>query len=498
MLPVIYDTMRKAFLPVLAVMILVMTACNSGKEQNWPTGQLPFEPVPASGDHPGLVIPADLKYQILYQQGDTAITPDGVKGPAKGRHDFMAFIPLERATKGVLWINHEDVKAHDQFGDGGGGTLLDLEMVEGKWVIQGLPRAADFRSVGGTVKNCLGAVTPWRTIITSEEWEPENNVELYDSGRGIRDTTELNGYPRYLNYGWMVEVDPISGRAIRKLWSMGRFMHEAAYCLEDRKTVYLMDDQSPGVFFKFVAENSGDYSKGTLFAYRQFPDGKSGDWVALPHDRDSLNFVREMALKRGATVFIRLEDIEPLNDGTFLITETGRDTTDLSQALALGGRMANHLSSVDHNGNEYHDYVGRILRYDPETNAISVFLEGGQAASRPDVNLANPDNIAIDKRRRLLYIHEDNNGTDQGRTFGGGDQLLNEIYVLDLNIENPRLDDLERFAIGAPGCETTGPDFTPDYNSYFFNLQHPSGDNPEPFNRATTVVVTGFKGPVPQ
>lgn len=489
--------MKKAILPLVALLILGLSACKSD-DHEWPVGELPFQPVPASNSQTDLVVPADLNVQVLYQQGDTAIFPNGIKGPAKGRHDYMAFIPLKRATKGMLWINHEDSKAHDQFGDGGGGTILDIEQIDGKWTIQGLPRAADFTGVGLTVKNCLGAVTPWRSILTSEEWEPSSNAAIYDSARGIRDTTDLNGYPRYLNYGWMVEVDPISGIARRKLWSMGRFMHEAAFCLQDRKTVYLMDDQSPGAFFKFVADSSGDYSTGTLFAYRQFPDGERGDWVPLPRERDSLTYARDMAMKRGATIFIRMEDIEPMGDGTFLITETGRDTTDISRAIALGGRPAVHLDQVHHDGTEYHDYYGRILRFDPATNKISVYLEGGQASARPDVHLANPDNIAIDNKRKLLYIHEDNNGIDHGRTPEGTTQLNNEVYVLDLKAGPPNLNMLERFAIGAPGCETTGPDFTTDFNSYFFNLQHPSGDNPEPYNRATTVVVTGFRQLYPQ
>ena len=52
----------------------------------------------------------------------------------------------------------------------------------------------------------------------------------------------------------MVEVDPKTNKAIHKIYAMGRYMHEDAHCMPDRKTVYLSDDADPAVFFKFIAE----------------------------------------------------------------------------------------------------------------------------------------------------------------------------------------------------------------------------------------------------
>jgi secreted PhoX family phosphatase len=52
--------------------------------------------------------------------------------------------------------------------------------------------------------------------------------------------------------------------------------------------------------------------------------------------------------------------------------------------------------------------------------------------------------------------------------------------------------DLERFATTAFGAEVTGP-FVTGTNELFFSLQHPSRENPAPFDRAGVGVVEGFQ-----
>ena len=72
-------------------------------------------------------------------------------------------------------------------------------------------------------------------------------------------------------------------------------------------------------------------------------------------------------------------------------------------------------------------------------------------------------------------------------------RLVNEVYFLPLNKKDPELSDLLRFAIGPKGSETTGTYFTPDGSTMFLNIQHPWPRNKAPFNRSTTVAITGFK-----
>ena len=64
--------------------------------------------------------------------------------------------------------------------------------------------------------------------------------------------------------------------------------------------------------------------------------------------------------------------------------------------------------------------------------------------------------------------------------------------MLDMSIENPTVDDLQRFAVAPNGSETTGDCFTPDGKTMFLNVQHPSKENKAPFNFSTTIAVEGF------
>jgi secreted PhoX family phosphatase len=291
-------------------------------------------------------------------------------------------------------------------------------------------------------------------------------------------------------------VDPFTRKTLGKRWSMGRFLHEGAWAMPDSKTVYMCDDEGPGALFKFVADTAAKLSNGRLYAWRMDADSLGSHWISLPRSRDSLIFARRYAFQRGATAFLRLEDMELLPDGTFLITETGKDSADLTAAMALGAKVMPHLEKY-HVGNKvYDDRHGRILRYDPKTEKVTVFLEGGKALEDRSIVLSNPDNLAYDSKRNMLVIHEDLNGTSSGRVPQSDKaREVNEIYFLDLKRPEIRLDDLKRFAVIPLGCESTGSYWSPDFSSLFFNIQN-EGDkgNPAkpPYDKSRTVVVTGF------
>jgi secreted PhoX family phosphatase len=89
-------------------------------------------------------------------------------------------------------------------------------------------------------------------------------------------------------------------------------------------------------------------------------------------------------------------------------------------------------------------------------------------------NVANPDNLAVDGRGRV-WIGEDT-----------GYHTNNVLWVYD-----PADGSLKRFATLPLGAEVTGLRVAPD-GTLFMNVQHPSADNPEPFNAGTVGVVVGF------
>lgn len=452
--------------------------------------QVPFTPIDTNFTTQEVVLAPDLRYRILFQTGDPVQLGDDT-APAKAKLDFLAYLPLAGSSHGYLWTNHETIGPDAILGHGGGATLLEVRVHDGAWQVEGMPRAVDFRSVQGTWNNCLGSATPWGTVLTSEEYEPQNNRDLYADGKGLPDTTTLiNGKAPYLNYGWMVEVNPGTRKVIAKRKAMGRFSHEGCLIMPDERTVYLMDDWAPGVFFKFVADKPRDLGKGQLYAYRQTENG--GEWLSLPRTAEALEWPRQMALRMGATFFLRLEDLVLANDGTLYLTETGRTEVDLKDALREGGHPARHLLQRQQ-GTIFRDTCGRILTFDTKTLEMKVFLEGGPGLRTPN-HLGNPDNLSYDAKRNLLVIHEDLNEGTLGRVPRHAEgKLFNEIYVLDLNRKAPpAVDDLQRLLVGPRGCETTGSTFTPDYSSLFVNLQHPDPTNRPPYNRDATIVITGF------
>jgi secreted PhoX family phosphatase len=494
--------MKTNYSALILLVILSLAGCGKKVKEN-PGNSFIFNPVDTAFGGKDLLVPSgNYKAVSLYTEGDLEkVEWKGIMAPAKGKHHLIVFLPIDGSpTHGILWVNHESISADAQIGNGGGASVMEVyrDSLEG-WKLVGFPYAVDFGPVGGTLHNCLGVLTPWGTILSSEEIEPANNYvrNPNDSTQKLLlDSASFGGRPRWMNYGWMVEVDPLKREVLGKRHAMGRFMHEGIAALDDQKTFYMCDDEAPGAFFKFVADTAKNLNSGQLYAWRMDADSNGRHWMTIPRGRDTLLHARRHAFQRGASIFTRLEDIEVLPDGSFLITETGKDSVSLASAIAMGGKVMPHLEKYHVGKQIYDDRHGRILRYDPKTETMTVFLEGGQALEDRSIVLSNPDNLAYNPVRNLLVIQEDLNGISGGRVPNKPNAVkICEIYVLDLNNPKPILDHLKRFAVIPAGCESTGACWSPDYSSLFFNIQN-EGDkkNPAkpPYDKSQTVVVTGF------
>ena len=95
-----------------------------------------------------------------------------------------------------------------------------------------------------------------------------------------------------------------------------------------------------------------------------------------------------------------------------------------------------------------------------------------------------------------MVICEDLNGTSNGRVPAGVGNRSCEAYILDMSIENPSIDDLTRISITPVGAEITGACPTPDGKTLLLNSQHPSTDNPFPYNNSLTYAITGWDGAI--
>lgn len=236
-------------------------------------------------------------YQILLSEGDNGTV--GVISSIAGEEllvsndpDFNGFIPTGDNT-GYLFTNWENRP-------GGMSRAALTRGADGKWSTDAV-EMLDFSAVGGTWVNCFGTVSPWGTPLTSEELYFDNtadwnNAEYKYHADNLTLATYLGNdqYPNPYDYGYIVEItDPTASAAPVKMMALGRFSHENAVVMPDQKTVYLSDDGTGVVFFKFVADTAGDLSAGTLFGAKIIQDGESGaesaetalniEWVELAH-----------------------------------------------------------------------------------------------------------------------------------------------------------------------------------------------------------------------
>lgn len=454
-----------------------------------------FKPLASNFDNRTVILPEGFKYDILYTATiDSVYRADGQKFPAREYADFTAYMPIDGSSEhGYLYVNHESKNLDDNLGDGGGGAILEVIKENGSW--KTLSRKhIDFTPVGGTLRNCGGTLTPQNTILTAEETEPKNNAALKGE---YRDTSNFNKLKRHQNFGWMVEVDPLTGKALHKLYAMGRYMHEDAHIMPDNQTIYLTDDATPAVFFKFVADKPGVYTEGQLYAYKQSIDGESGEWLKLPRDRDSLILARDVAARMGATLFVRHEWVDGFGDKIY-ITETGANNYNIDYHVGLGAKPANYFNTCCHkDANNYHDPYGRVLELDLNTLKMRPLVNGGEITGALPGNFASPDGLHYKKLQgtNYLIINEDIIANSENRVGKPGidkDETYNEIYFLNLDKANPTLNDLKRFLIGPEGCETTGTYFTPDGKTMFVSIHMPSTSNPDPFNKSIVIAITGF------
>ncbi len=494
-----------------------------------------------------VIPPSPFQFQVLFIGGEDMVqTGVNEEVPAKQWHDFIGFTPLsaedcvlDENAIGWVSVNHEMILSDDKIGDGGGMTtfllgrqpsndelyIISQELSDGR---SGDFFNVDFSAVGETGMNCGGINSNVDgRIWTAEEWFRSDNESIFNGGNGVRDTTDytikytefemanFQTIPKYKNFNWMVEIDPRTAKAVRKQYNWGRQPFEGGTVAEDNKTVYMGADATPGFFTKFVADVEGDFTEGTTYVYKH--DAAGDPWVEIDNSDFSkmLEFKAE-AVAVNATMFNRLEWVTTnKNNGKIYMTETGRDNPSDSweDEAAEGGVYAPHhiqramdQGATGPDDENYWDYYGRVLEYDPATGEVTIYLEGGPyfeespaLGDYPSKHLSNPDglnmlyvNVAGEDKTYML-INEDLNGTSYGRTpLEYPDDRMCEMYILDMETENPTVDDIIRLTQTPRGAEITGACATKDGKSVLVNSQHPDGANPFPYNNSLTFAITGF------
>jgi secreted PhoX family phosphatase len=332
-----------------------------------------------------------------------------------------------------------------------------------------------FVSSSGTLSNCAGGPTPWGTWLTCEE--TTSQILLAED----EITTAVA-------HGYVYEVDPSDPEnelSRTPILDMGTFSHEAAGVDPETGIVYLTEDGETDAVYLDPSQDTGG-----SFLYRFVPIDKT----AAPG-----------ALQKGGTLEVLKAVTAPASDDADLldmgesleVTWVEVDKVDSNaDALAKGGLKFNRLEGAwfaagtfwfcDTNGGEQR--LGQIFRYTPATNSLELFYEGEDSGGLEEqddagldfARLESPDNITVSPWGDV-FVAEDGGGVNRiiGFTPEG------ESYVFALhNIPYPTLEE-EGLPINFQS-EVTGPTFSPDGQTLFFNVQYPGttfavwGKFPEP------------------
>lgn len=268
--------------------------------------------------------------------------------------DFNGFVSTG-ANEGYLFTNWESIP--------GGMSRLKLEKntSTGYWNVDGNDvQMLDFGTYG-TIANCFGSVSPWGTPLTSEEWgnQGDDTQEWNDpSMQTARDMLAMyidptasdadgaSSFPNTYRYHYIVEItEPTSANPVPvKHYAMGRFEHENSIVMPDQKTVYLSQDDTDGVLFKFVADNAGDLSAGTLYGAKLTQDAGSFEPLTTGFD---ITWI-ELAHGDNATIDGWIADFDGITTADFVAGQSNYLTDADADAWAAGD--ANYPSIANGGG----------------------------------------------------------------------------------------------------------------------------------------------------
>lgn len=472
------------------------------------SGDLFFKPVEASMED-RFILPEGFDYKIIRMWGDK-INESDFYGY---NNDFVGYLPVDFLTggnnseDGILVVNHEfpsplfiNNYTDEDFKKGRIKTREEVEaekrsvgisvfrvkkengewkfiedekynrMIDANTQIQISGKAAGVLGeyAKGTLANCSGGFTPWKTYLSGEE-----NFQDYYASENVWEY-RWNDAEKDFNteqYGWIVEVDPFDKNSIaKKRTSLGRFRHEnVAISISGNKKVaaYMGDDKVNECVYKFISSNSYDENnmknnfdildEGDLFV----ADFNNNQWQLLDFEkRDEL----KKSFTSQADVLINCDKSSKLVGGTECNRPEDIEINPVDKSVFIAFT----------NNSKKEDYDGSIVRIieknnDPESLEFEweVFATGGVASG-----FSCPDNLTFDSKGNLWVLCDvSNSKLNKGRYIPFKN---NSLFMIPTAGEN--IGKAFRFASGPVECEMCGGNFTPDESTMFVSVQHP-GEN---------------------
>jgi secreted PhoX family phosphatase len=416
---------------------------------------------------PILKLPEGFRYHSFAWAGEKLA--DGYPGPAAC--DGMGVVADDNGIV-TLIRNHELRGSSGPIGDpqkawdvtGGGTTTLKFDT--------GTESLVDSRvSLGGTVNNCAGGVTPWGTWLSCEEG-PVTPELMFHGSEFRQKFWRLENAGK--SHGYVFEVHPGGESNPRPIIPMGQFYHEAAAVDPKSGTVYMTEDRDPYAgFYRYLPNAPGDLQAGGKLQMLKVEGFKKLietvplnkpmmiGWVDIsdpgqghrPGTHDGAGVVTQ-GMDAGGTAFVSLEGCSYFENSIYFTSKAG------------GSAQA-----------------GQIFRLNIAQNTLELIFE---ASGRN--GFSGPDNIIVSPRGSLM-ICEDRLGLFKKGQYIAGLNAGGELFAFCQ--ANPEIrasyagHDLHDTAVNS---EWAGVCFSADGQWMFANI----------YNPGMTFAITGpwQKGPV--
>lgn len=401
---------------------------------------------------PLLRLPEGFRYKSVSWAGTRLHDGNVVPGSADGMG-----VVRQQGPRVTLVRNHERQGDTGPIGDPekaydatpGGTTTLVFDTQKEELV--------DSRvSLGGTLYNCAGGVTPWGTWLSCEESVFSPDMANLSPPRKQRFWKVENARRPH---GYVFEVPAEGVATAEPIRAMGQFYHEAVAIDPDTGIAYMTEDNGPKAgFYRYLPDEPGKLARGGRLQMMKVVD--------RPNMADYLTLGMEMD--------VEWVDIPDPTAG--LVPEHPNGDGVVNQGIAAGGSAFVALEGCAFaDGRVYFTsklggsaMAGYVLEYDPAREKIWMVYE-----SAGHDQFSGPDNIVVSPRGALVICEDRLNLNKTAQNVAGLTQSGEFFRFCQVN---PGLrgeyagHDLARTALQS---EWAGATFSDDGNWLFLNIYNP-------------------------